>query len=221
MISLIVRRSRSSIASSFHCAQRHESNVACRSLNTKHLRSAPRIASSPQDAVRDVAHGSHVFVHSVAAAPQALIGGLMSRADELRDPANPVQIYHIHTEGPTPYCDIKVKDSFFTNVLFTAANTRDAVNDGRAAYIPCFLSEIPRLFLKGYVPLDVASTHCLAARSSRLLQFRHVGRRLERRAAHCQVCRRSDQSQHASHSWRRSGSHQLARCRARVARPDP
>jgi 4-hydroxybutyrate CoA-transferase len=156
MISLIVRRSRSSSASSFHCAQRHESNVACRSLNTKHLRSAPRVATSPQDAVRDVTHGSHVFIHSVAAAPQALVGGLMSRAEELRDPANPVQIYHIHTEGPTPYCDVKVKDSFFTNVLFTAANTREAVNDGRAAYIPCFLSEIPRLFLKGYVPLDVA-----------------------------------------------------------------
>jgi len=97
-----------------------------------------------------------VFIHSVAAAPQQLIAGMLARADELTDAAKRVQLYHIHTEGPAAYTDARYRDTFFTNVLFTAANTRDAVNDGRAAYIPCFLGEIPRLFLKGYVPLDVA-----------------------------------------------------------------
>jgi 4-hydroxybutyrate CoA-transferase len=100
--------------------------------------------------------GDRVFIHSVAAAPAQLISGMVSRADELRDKENRVQLYHIHTEGAATYTEARFRDTFFTNVLFTAANTREAVNDGRAAYIPCFLGEIPRLFLKGYVPLDVA-----------------------------------------------------------------
>jgi acetyl-CoA hydrolase len=43
--------------------------------------------------------------------------------------------------------------------LFCGKNVRDAINAGRADYIPVFLSEIPRLFRTGRVPLDVALIH--------------------------------------------------------------
>lgn len=135
---------------------RHETTVITRAVNSAHQRAAPRVAASARDAVAALKRGDRVFIHSVAAAPPQLIAGMMARADELKDARNRVQIYHIHTEGATPYVAPEFKDTFFTNVLFTAANTREAVNDGRAAYVPCFLGEIPRLFLKGYVPLDVA-----------------------------------------------------------------
>src|SRR6185503_2387662 len=38
--------------------------------------------------------------------------------------------------------------------LFIGPNARAAVNEGRADYIPAFLSDVPRLFDAGLLPLD-------------------------------------------------------------------
>jgi acyl-CoA hydrolase len=46
--------------------------------------------------------------------------------------------------------------SFRVNALFVGANVRQAIHDGRADYLPVFLSEVPRLFRAGILPLDVA-----------------------------------------------------------------
>ena len=45
------------------------------------------------------------------------------------------------------------------NALFVGGLVREAVNDGRADYLPVFLSEVPSLFRKGVLPLDVALIH--------------------------------------------------------------
>ena len=50
----------------------------------------------------------------------------------------------------------KYKDSFRINSLFVSENIREAVNAGRGDYVPVFLSEIPILFRRGILPIDVA-----------------------------------------------------------------
>lgn len=40
--------------------------------------------------------------------------------------------------------------------MFIGANVRKATNEGRADYVPVFLSETPLLFRRGIIPLDVA-----------------------------------------------------------------
>lgn len=55
-----------------------------------------------------------------------------------------------------PYSDAKFKDNFRTNSFFIGNNTRDAVNRGLADYTPVFLSQVPGLFQKKLVPVDVA-----------------------------------------------------------------
>ena len=45
---------------------------------------------------------------------------------------------------------------FRSNSLFIGRNVRDAINDGRADFTPIFLSEIPHLFRRGILNLDVA-----------------------------------------------------------------
>lgn len=45
------------------------------------------------------------------------------------------------------------------NTLFISENVRSAVNDGRADFTPCRLSEIPLLFRHGVLPLDAALIH--------------------------------------------------------------
>ena len=44
--------------------------------------------------------------------------------------------------------------SFRHRALFVGPNARAAVNDGRADYVPIFLSDVPHLFSSGAVPLD-------------------------------------------------------------------
>lgn len=109
-------------------------------------------ASSAQDAVQAINSGDRVWIHGMAAAPQALIRAMVARADELRD----VEIVQLHTEGPAPYADPEHAQSFRVNALFVGANVRKAVDEGRADYIPVFLSEAPALFRQGILPLDVA-----------------------------------------------------------------
>jgi acyl-CoA hydrolase len=105
-----------------------------------------------EEAVALIKSSDKVFIHSVACAPQLLIAAMTARSSELRN----VNIYHMHTEGPAPYAEPGMEQSFRSNNFFVGGNVRKAVQEGRADYIPCFLSEIPGFFHKRIIPLDVA-----------------------------------------------------------------
>lgn len=107
---------------------------------------------SAEEAVQHVASGDRVFVHSVAAAPPQLIAALTARAPALRG----VEVVHLHTEGPAPYVAPELAGSFRHRALFVGANVRPALVTGEADYVPVFLSEIPRMFRSGLMPIDVA-----------------------------------------------------------------
>ena len=106
-------------------------------------------------AVKNINSNDRVFIQSVSAAPQTLIHAMTARANELRG----VEIYHLHTEGAAPYVEPEYSESFHTNALFVGANVRKAVNSGEADYIPAFLSEVPLLFRREILPIDVALIH--------------------------------------------------------------
>jgi len=107
---------------------------------------------SADDALHIVRSGHHIFVGSGAAAPQYLVERLTARADYL----HAAEIVHIMTLGIAPYALPPVKESFRHNAFFVGPNVRDAVAAGEADYTPIFLSEVPRLFRSGRVPIDVA-----------------------------------------------------------------
>ncbi|HNB16292.1 MAG TPA: acetyl-CoA hydrolase/transferase C-terminal domain-containing protein, partial [Candidatus Obscuribacter sp.] len=106
---------------------------------------------SAEEAVRVIQSGDHVYVHSNAAVPECLVDAMVGRASELRD----VTVLHLLTLGKAEYAQEQYQDSFRVKALFIGKNIRDAVNEGRAEYMPIFLSEIPRLFESGTVPVDV------------------------------------------------------------------
>ncbi len=106
---------------------------------------------SAEEAVRAVSSGDTIYVQSNAAAPECVIDALVKRAPELRD----VTFLHILTLGKAEYAKEEYQDSFKVKALFIGRNIREAVNEGRAEYMPIFLSEIPRLFESGTVPIDV------------------------------------------------------------------
>ncbi len=107
---------------------------------------------SAEEAVSGISSGDQLFVHGGAATPSVLLDALTRRADELRD----VGVIHLHTEGPAPHLAPEMAGSFRHRALFIGANAREAVNAGRADYVPIFLSDIPELFASGVLPLDAA-----------------------------------------------------------------
>src|SRR4029078_2350277 len=61
----------------------------------------------------------------------------------------------LRCEGRGPPLAPEMEGHFRHRALFIGPNARAAVNDGRADYVPVFLSDVPRLFESGVVPLDV------------------------------------------------------------------
>ncbi|NGP77510.1 acetyl-CoA hydrolase/transferase family protein [Balneolaceae bacterium YR4-1] len=108
--------------------------------------------TTAEEAVKLINSGDRVFVHSVAAAPQPLINAMADRAPELEH----IEVIHLHTEGDAPYVKPEYSDTFHTNALFVGSNVRKAVNKGSADYLPIFLSEVPGLFRKNILPIDMA-----------------------------------------------------------------
>jgi acyl-CoA hydrolase len=108
-------------------------------------------ALSPDEAVWLVKSGMNVFVHGAAATPTPLLEALARRVD-----LQGVHLYHMHTAGPTPFTEPECEGRFFSVSLFTGAPARRAIEEGRADYIPIFLSDIPCLFTSGRIKLDVA-----------------------------------------------------------------
>lgn len=105
-----------------------------------------------EEAALFVQSGQRVFIHGSAATPLHIVNVLFDRAASLEQ----VELVSISTFGDLQWHKPGVKDAFFMNSLFVSANVREWVNSGRGDYVPVFLSEIPRLFSSGAMPLDVA-----------------------------------------------------------------
>ena len=108
--------------------------------------------TSLDTALSTVKRGAKIFLGTACAEPQYLVQGLMDRAHRLHD----VQILHFVTLGNAPYTEKRFDDRFRHNAFFVGPNTRDAINQARADYTPMVISEIPDLFRRGIVPIDVA-----------------------------------------------------------------
>jgi acyl-CoA hydrolase len=110
---------------------------------------------SADAAVKKIKSKDKVFVHGSAACPIILLNALENRAYEL----NGVEIISLSTYGKMPLAKLVYKSSFFFNSLFVSQNIREMVHEGMGSYIPVFLSEIPNLFNKRIIQLDVALIH--------------------------------------------------------------
>lgn len=108
-----------------------------------------------EEAVKIIKSNDRVYIHAAAAAPHVLIDALTERHDELRN----VEICHLHVEGDAPYANPKFKKSFHVNSFFIGSNVRHTLKEGNGSYTPVFLSELPLLFKRNIVPLDVALIH--------------------------------------------------------------
>jgi 4-hydroxybutyrate CoA-transferase len=102
------------------------------------------------EAVSGIRSLEQVYIHCAAAAPSVLLDALVDRANDLED----VGVVHLHIEGPGPHLAPEMAEHFRHRALFIGPNARAAVHEGRADYVPVFLSDVPRLFTSGALALD-------------------------------------------------------------------
>lgn len=104
------------------------------------------------EAVAAVLPGMRLYLSGNAGVPRQLQAALVRCADRFK-PA--IEIVQVLTIGSSDYVGPGLERFIRINSLFVSANVRAAVNEGRADFTPCLLSEVPRLFRDGSLPLDV------------------------------------------------------------------
>jgi acyl-CoA hydrolase len=112
--------------------------------------------TTAEKAVAVVESGQRVFLHQGCAKPETLLNALIGRAPELRE----VEIVHLATAGRADHINPEYTGRFRHTAFFIAQNSRQAVRERRADFIPIFIREIEQLFESGAMPLDVALIQC-------------------------------------------------------------
>jgi acetyl-CoA hydrolase len=115
---------------------------------------AERICSA-DEAVRRIHSGDRVFLTGNCSVPQELLAALVRFAPQLQD----VEICQALTVACDDYVQPMLAGHLRVNSLFISHNVRKAIQEGRADFTPVLLSELPLLFKRGILPLDVALVH--------------------------------------------------------------
>ncbi len=110
------------------------------------------------EAVKLIQSGDSVYVHGSVSIPETLVQAMADRGHELRG----VKVYSAFCIGRTeaPYCKPEYKESFLVRSLFVSNPVRNWIAQGYGEAIPAFLGEIPGLFRRGIIPIDVTLLNC-------------------------------------------------------------
>src|SRR5664280_1030942 len=115
------------------------------------FRYARKIATA-EEAVRAILPGRRILISSGAGEPGRLVEALVSHATQLRGN----EIVHLMTLGAAPYVAPGLEERFRHMAFFIGSNVRSAVQEGRADFLPVFLSEIPQLITSGRLGVHAA-----------------------------------------------------------------
>ncbi len=108
-----------------------------------------------EESLQIVQSNQRLFIHGSACTPLFLMRKLAEQAPRLKD----VELVFITVLGDIEVQKPQYQNSFHINCMFVSSPVREAVNNGRADFIPVFLSDIPDLFSKKILPIDVALVH--------------------------------------------------------------
>jgi 4-hydroxybutyrate CoA-transferase len=108
-----------------------------------------------EEAVRTIKSGDRVFLTGNCSVPRTILAALVDYAPQLND----VEIVQALSVGPADYVGPEMEGHLRVNTMFTSANVRKAVQEGRADFTPVLLSEFTLLLKNGHLPLDAALVH--------------------------------------------------------------
>ncbi len=107
---------------------------------------------SAHEALSLIESGNRIFIHGGVCTPTYLLHELAKEAHRLKD----VELVSITLKGDIELDKPQYSDAFKINSLFVSPSIRNAVAEGRADFIPVFLSDIPDLFKRKILAIDIA-----------------------------------------------------------------
>jgi acyl-CoA hydrolase len=107
---------------------------------------------SAKEALSIIESNTRVFIHGSVCTPLYLLHELAKEADRLHN----VELVAITLRGDIEIDKVQYCGNFHVNSLFVSTSVRGAVAEGRADFIPVFLSDIPDLFKNKVLELDTA-----------------------------------------------------------------
>lgn len=110
---------------------------------------------SALEAVSHIPNDSFVVMAHAAGVAQLCSKAL---ADNYQQYSN-VKVYHMLCLGDAPYCAPGMEKHIRHVASFVGGNTRQAVAEGRADFVPAFFYQIPTYFRNNLLPVDVAIIH--------------------------------------------------------------
>ena len=111
--------------------------------------------TTADEAVKVIANNNMVYIHPGCAEPEQLVRAMVRRGPELQN----VKVIHLMTAGNADYVKPEMSGHFRHIAFFAGSNVRKAINEGRADFIPVFLSEVETLMASGSIPVEVALIH--------------------------------------------------------------
>jgi acyl-CoA hydrolase/GNAT superfamily N-acetyltransferase len=116
----------------------------------------PQKFASEEEIFGHIHRGDRIFISTACGEPQYLVQALIRFVESNPKAFYDAEVLHVWTMGVAPYTEEKFKNNFRYNSFFVGNNSREAVNRGLADYTPIFLSNVPEMFRRGLVPINVA-----------------------------------------------------------------
>ena len=116
----------------------------------------PQKFVSEEEIFGHIHRGDRIFISTACGEPQYLVQALIRFVESNPKAFFDAEVLHVWTLGVAPYTEEKFKNNFRYNSFFVGNNSREAVNRGLADYTPIFLSNVPEMFRRGLVPINVA-----------------------------------------------------------------
>lgn len=111
---------------------------------------------SADDAAAMIQSGDQISHGHATGEPRLFAEALLKREKDLRG----VSFIHGLAMGPGLYCDPEVDPECVSHdTVFAGKNTRKAVQEGRARFVPMHFSDCPDAFRNGIIPITVAVIH--------------------------------------------------------------
>jgi len=119
-------------------------------------REHPETFVAPEVAFASIHRGDRIFIGTGCGQPQHLVEQLVAYTEAHPKAFFDAEVLSVWTLGVAPYLKEEVRRNFRLDSFFISDVTRDAVNRGAADYTPIFLSQVPELFSRGILPIDIA-----------------------------------------------------------------
>lgn len=112
----------------------------------------PEKVVTADEAIKVINNGDHVVFAHAACVPQEIPAAMIRHKERFED----VKIYHMLCLGQGEYLAEGLEHHFRHITNFVGGNSRKAIAEDRADFIPCFFFEVPYLFRSQQIKVDVA-----------------------------------------------------------------